>query len=223
MTRRLQQLQPLLPSWKMGAPGWYVHNSAARSKLSSNWRPHALRLHVVPGEGMTERSSASSTYAVDCGLATSASAGAGVGGMGVGAAGKEGGQPYDSVAPATAVGAGAGAEGLGAGRVGFSSEWVPVAQPSGQPGQHSARGAVGAVSSRPRRWEAWQLGVSKPASRKGGDAHLGWPRTRQSCRPSCRSTTSFGGPHGKLGRVIKRWTKVSWFVLTQLSGLTRAD
>lgn len=113
-TRRLQQLYPLLPSWKMGKPGWCTHPSSRLPTLASYVAPHALRLQAAPsGMGSDGSSSASS-----CGAGDFAGGGAACACCWVGRRGGSG----DASGTSDAAGLGSGAG------VSSMSVWAPVVQ-----------------------------------------------------------------------------------------------
>lgn len=59
-TRRLQHVQPLLPSWNIGTPGWNVQSSSRGLSLEDF--PQERRLHVVfSGTGLSGSSLSSSS------------------------------------------------------------------------------------------------------------------------------------------------------------------
>lgn len=114
-TRRLQQVHPLLPSWKIGWPGWCTHFSSSRAADPVYVVPQPLRRHValtgISSDGSSESGSAGE------GLA------GGVGGAMAVMAGRSG-----SVFTWTGAGAGGSSVTLGGSGAGVSStvECLPV-------------------------------------------------------------------------------------------------
>lgn len=123
-TRLLQQLQPLLPSWKTGAPGWCKHCSPARSPPSCV-APHPFLLHVMPFLSATLGSS-SSDSAGGAGDAVGLGAACAAGSRGAGAGSDSSREPRLTCVPLGTSGA---CTGSGAG-VSSTSECLPVVQGS---------------------------------------------------------------------------------------------
>ena len=62
-TLRLQQVQPLLPSWNSACPGWCTHSSSSRGDEGSYVLLQLLRLQVAPVGIIADGSSDSSSGA----------------------------------------------------------------------------------------------------------------------------------------------------------------
>jgi hypothetical protein len=123
-TRLLQQLQPLLPSWKMGAPGWCTHCSPARSPPLCV-APHPFLLHVIPSLSAILGSS-SSDSAGGAGDAVGLGAACAAGSRGAGAGSDSSREPRLTCVP---LGTSGVCTGSGVG-VSSTSECLPVVQGS---------------------------------------------------------------------------------------------
>jgi len=136
-TLREQQLQPLDPSWKIGAPGWWKHAASEPSPLdeasSLYVTPQPRLLQVVPTLTGTLRSSSSGRTSTSKGLAflsVSSAASATVVGVGVWFAMLIAAPLlYTSIPSLVVEGAGESGLATGAGCTGFSSVWRPLVQP----------------------------------------------------------------------------------------------
>jgi hypothetical protein len=121
-TLRLQQDQPLLPSWKTGDPGWYVQLSSSRLLPASYSCPHPFLLHFAPF-GMSLLGSSDSDSASGAGAGAGEARGGCTAGVTMGIRGTV----TSSTGTGAATAAAQSADGFGWG-AGVSSTvlWVPV-------------------------------------------------------------------------------------------------